>query len=110
MNGTERLKGTLEQLPVSAEAYYRDSLSPKNSPYTYEYTGRRDAVGARVYLRVFQGESDGFSALMSYQTFVARVKEAAKHSSSMGVPRFYRPVDPETGNYWGAHPPLTVES
>ena len=97
----DKLPGTLEQLPASAEAYYRDALSKKDSPYTYEYTGRRDAVGAKVYRRVFQEESDGFSALMPYQTFVARVKDAAKHSSSMGIPRFYRPVDPETGRYWG---------
>lgn len=101
MNGTERLPGTLEQLPASAEAYYRDSLSKRGTPFDYEYTGRRDAVGAKVYQRLFDGELDGFSALMSYQTFVSRVEEAAKYSSSMGIPRFYRPVDPDTGRYWG---------
>lgn len=101
MPSFDKLPGTLEQLPTSAEAYYRDSFSKKNTPYTYEYTGRRDVVGSKVYLRVFEGDSDGFSALLPYKTFVARVKDAAKYSSSMGIPRFYRPVDPETGRYWG---------
>lgn len=96
-----KLPGTLDQLPESAAAYYLDSLSKRNTPYDYEYTGRKDAAGSKVYRRLFQGEGDGFSALMSYQTFVARVKDAAKRSVTMGIPRFYRPVDPETGQYWG---------
>lgn len=101
MNGADRPPATLAQLPKNAEEYYRDSLSPKGSPYTYEWTGRKDGAGARVYNRIFDREVDGFSALVPYQEFCARVKEAAKRSSSMGIPRFYRPVDPLTGNYWG---------
>ena len=95
----DKLPGTLDQLPASAEAYYRDSF--RGTPFTYEYTGRKDAVGSKVYTRVFQGEEVGFSALMSYRTFVSIVKDAATRSGSMGIPRFYRPVDPETGRYWG---------
>lgn len=99
MAAFDKLPGTLDQLPASAAAYYRDSLN--SGVYTYEYTGRRDSLGAKVYERIFDGVGECFSALMPYQTFVARVKDAAKRSSSMGIPRFYRPVDPETGRYWG---------
>lgn len=98
--------GTLEQLPASADAYYRDSFL--GGVYEYVDTGRKDVTGARVYERRFDGEIDGYSALTPYSRYVAAVKRAAAvcgKGSSMGVPRWYRPVDPHTGRWWGEAAP-----
>lgn len=90
---------TLQQLPRTAREYY-DSLF-RGSPYDYEDTGQKDQIGGRVYARSLNGKPLGYVAVLPYNDYARRVKEAAKRSRSMGVSRLYRPMDPETGLDWG---------
>lgn len=94
-----REPGTLEQLPRDVAAYYASMFA--GSPYDYEDTGRKDAIGGRVYARFLNGEPLGFIAVLPYQAYVARVKDAARRGRSVGIPRTYAAVDPETGLAWG---------
>lgn len=93
---------TIEQLPRDAATYYRQALS--NQVYRYSKIGRKDQLGNDVYQRTFQGEPDGFVAITPYAKYRKAVLDYARKGITMGVPKLYEPVDPETGYYWGRTP------
>ena len=80
---------TLEQLPLSAEVYYDESV--RSGLFEFQLIGK-DGAGRRVYQKLLCGEPYGQPrALMTYREYSARVKLWAAFSSSIGVQRWTDP-------------------
>lgn len=95
-----RSASTLDQIASTAADHLKRALG--NPVHTYEDTGRRDIIGNPVYARHFQGVLDGYVAVRPFVQYRKHVREiAAAGQTAMGVPKLYRPVDPDTGDYFG---------
>jgi len=90
---SDKLRGTLEQLPSNAKFYYAQTTAMLSSHPLYSYAAcGKDELGRRVYQRCDDNGPIGKPlAELTYREYSTAVKDWAARSSSMGVQRFTFP-------------------